>query len=188
MSDMKVEKGNQGYIASRKKIDLIWLLVFVILGIAIFLAGYFITHTRANIFTVLAVLFVLPGAKRIVALFVMLPRNGVDRERYERVRGAVGEGKLYTDFVFTSTEKIMHLDFLLIKNGNVLCVIASSKQDVGYMKKYLEDNIHKISEHYHVKFFNEDEKFLKQVQRLAKTETEENREKALIEFLNASIV
>lgn len=184
---MKVEKGKQGYISSRKKIDFVWLLVFIALGIGIFLVGYFISKTRANIFTVLAVLMVLPGAKRMVALFVMLPRKSVEKERYERVKNAVGEGTLYTDYVFTSTEKIMHLDFLLVKNGNVLGVIAPSKQNVDYLKKYLTDSVHKISEHYHVKFFDDDEAFLKQVQRLSQVEADEGREKVLLDFLHASI-
>lgn len=184
---MKVEKGKQGYISSRKKIDFAWLLVFIALGIGIFLVGYFISKTRANIFTVLAVLMVLPGAKRMVALFVMLPRKSVEKERYERVKNAVGEGTLYTDYVFTSTEKIMHLDFLLVKNGNVLGVIAPSKQNVDYLKKYLTDSVHKISEHYHVKLFDDDEAFLKQVQRLSQVEADEGREKVLLDFLHASI-
>lgn len=185
---MKEEKGNPGYISSRKKIDLIFLLLFIVLGIAIFLAGYYITKTRANIFTVLAVLMVLPGAKRAVALFVMLPRKSVEKERYEKVKDAIGEGTLYADYVFTSTEKIMHLDFLLVKSGNVLGVIAPSRQDVAYVKKYLPDSVKKISSHYHVKLFDNDEEFLQQVKRLAQTEADEEGEKALLEFLYASIV
>lgn len=184
---MKVEKGMQGYINSRKKIDFLWLLAFIALGIAIFFAGYLINRTRANIFTVLAVLMVLPGAKRLVALFVMLPRKSVEKERYEYVKNAVGDGTLYTDYVFTSTERIMHLDFLLVKNGNVLGVIAPSKQNVDYLKEYLTDSVHKISEHYHVKLFDNDEAFLKQVKRLSQAEVEKGREKALLDFLNSSI-
>lgn len=185
---MRVEKGEQGYICSRKRRDLIWLLAFVIIGIAIFLAGYFITKTRANIFTVLAVLMVLPGAKRVVALFVMIPRKSVPKDRYEKVKAAVGEGTLYTDYVFTSTEKIMHLDFLLVKNGNVLGVVASSKQDVPYMKKYITESVHKISSNFHVKIYDNDETFLKQVARLTHIEADAGQEKALLEFLHASIV
>ena len=183
-----MEKGNPGYISSRKKIDLIYLLLFIVFGIVIFLAGYYITKTRANIFTVMAVLMVLPGAKRGVALFVMLPRRSVERERYEKVKNVIGDGTLYCDYVFTSTEKIMHLDFLLIKNGNVLGVIAPSRQDVDYVKKYLPESVNKISSHYHVKLFDNDEEFLGQVKRLAQTEPDEEQEKALLEFLYASIV
>ena len=58
---MKVEKCQVGYISHQKKTDWIWLAAFVFIGIAIFLTGYFWTHTRANVFTVVAVLMVGPA-------------------------------------------------------------------------------------------------------------------------------
>lgn len=181
----RIEKGKQGYISSRKKIDFLWLLGFILLGIGIFLAGYFLTHVRANIFTVLAVLMVLPAAKRVVALVVLLPRKGVSRERYEKIQPLVESGTLYVDYVFTSTEKIMHLDFLLIKNGNVMGVIAPSKQDVVYMKKYLADCVHKVAPNYHVKVFKNDEELMHHVERLTQVEAEEGKEKELLEYLHS---
>lgn len=184
---MKVEKGNPGYIQYRKKIDLIWLLGFIVLGIAIFLTGYFITHTRANIFTVLAVLMVLPGAKRIVALFVMIPRKSVSGERYDKVKKECTGGILYTDYVFTSTEKIMHLDFLYVKSNTVLAVVAPSKQDEEYMKKYLKDSVHKISSEYKVKVLKKDEEMIRSLRQLSQAEDIEPKE-TLIDFLRASMV
>lgn len=180
---MKIKKGNLGYIKHRKKIDLLWLLAFIALGVAIFLLGYFITHVRANIFTVLSVLMVLPAAKRIVALIVLLPRKGVSQERYEKIKPFIENGTLYADYVFTSTDQIMHLDFLLVKNGNVLGVIASSKQDADYMNKYLSDCVKKTAPGFHVQLFDKDEKLISHVQRLTKTEAGEEKEKALLEYL-----
>lgn len=45
--------------------------IFVVLGVAIFLTGYLWSGVRANIFTVMAVLLVLPAAKHLVALIAM---------------------------------------------------------------------------------------------------------------------
>lgn len=182
---MKIEKGMQGYIKKRKQADLLWLLLFVALGAGIFLTGYFLTHVRANIFTVLSVLMVLPAAKRIVALIVLLPRKGVSEERYEKVRVLTENGTLYADYVFTSTDKIMHLDFLLVKNGNVLGVTGSSRQDVEYMKKYLTDCVKKTASGYHVRIFDTDEELASHLQHLTKVEAEESREKALLEYLHS---
>ena len=74
-----IDKGEFGYIRNQKKINLIWLAAFILIGVAIFICGYLLTKTRANIFTVIAVLMVLPAAKRVVALVVMMPRRGVER-------------------------------------------------------------------------------------------------------------
>ena len=57
---MKIEKGEWGYLNRQKKMNLLCLAGFVLAGVAIFLVGYLWTHTRANIFTVLAILMVLP--------------------------------------------------------------------------------------------------------------------------------
>ncbi|HAP20422.1 MAG TPA: hypothetical protein DCR27_04035, partial [Lachnospiraceae bacterium] len=119
---MKIDKCELGYIAKKKKISFLWLMVSVLIGVAIFLIGYFWTHTRANIFTVVAVLMVLPAAKHIVSLIILFSKKGVSKERFDKIKEASGNAILLTEYVFTSTEKIMNLDFVLIKNGNVLAV------------------------------------------------------------------
>ncbi len=180
---MKAEKCTQGYIKKRIVKELIWLLIIVTVGAGIFLAGYLYIRVRANIFTVLAVLMALPGAKHVVSLIVFLPKKGVSRERYEEVASHVGNGTLYTEYVFTSTEKVMHLDFLLVKNGNILCVPATSRQDKEYIRNYLNDCINKAAPGYHVRLFDKDEDLLSHLNRLTKTESDSNKEKALTEYL-----
>lgn len=185
---MIVEKCSPGYITSRKKISALWLFIFIVVAVGIFLAGYFWTHTRANVLTVFAVLMVLPGAKRVVNLIVMLPRKSVGKERFEKVKKAAGEGVVFTDYVFTSTEKIMHLDFVVIKNGNVLGVTAPSRQDVTYMKKYLADSVHKVASSYIVTVFDSDEQMIKQLSRLSQIEGEPEKEEKVVEYLRSLAV
>ena len=185
---MKVEKGYVGYISRQKKLNWLWLGIFILIGIAIFLLGYFWSHTRANVFTVLAVLMVLPAAKRVVSLVVFLPRKGVGAERCARVTAQMGEGILFSEYVFTSTEKIMHLDFLIIKNGNVLAVPALSHQDVEYMKKYLTENVHRIAPDYHVRFFDKDELLLNHLGKLTETPVSAEKDSQLAEHLRTLAV
>ncbi len=179
---MKIEKGEWGYLNRQKKMNLLCLAGFVLAGVAIFLVGYLWTHTRANIFTVLAILMVLPAAKRIVALVVLLPRKSVGRERYERVREMAGDGILLVDYVFTSTEKIMCLDFLFIKNGNVLAVPAAG-QDVEYIKKYLTDSVHRADASFHVQLADSDKKLRSQMERLAESPASPESEQAVLSAL-----
>jgi hypothetical protein len=185
---MVVEKCNSGYINNRKKISFLWLLAYIVIAAAIFLVGYLWTHTRANVFTVMAVLMVLPAAKRIVNLIVMLPRKSVEKSRYEEMKKQVGTGVLLTDYVFTSTEKIMHLDFVVIKNGNVLAVTAPSKQDSEYMKKYLTDSVHKAASGYVVKVFDSDEQLLKYLLGMSRIEGAKEKEEKVVEYLRSLAV
>lgn len=182
------DKCKPGYISNQKKVSIFWLLIFIAIGVGIFLIGYFWTHTRANIFTVIAVLMVLPAAKRIVGLIVMLPRKSVEQERFDKMKQAVGEAVLYTDYVFTSTEKIMHLDFVVIKNGNVLGVIAPSKQDVPYLKKHFSDSIHKLAPDFKVRLFENDEELMKHLSKMTSLEVAPAREEKIAEYLHSLAV
>lgn len=183
-----VDKCGFGYIKKQKKVNLIWLLVFVLIGVAIFVCGYLLTHTRANIFTVIAVLMVLPAAKRIVTLIVMFPRKSVERERYDRMAQVAGEDILFTDYVFTSSEKIVHLDFLLIRNGNVLGVTAPSRQDTEYMKKYLTDSVHKAAPEFNIKVFDTDEQLIRYMDKLTQKEADPERTEKVRDLLHSLAV
>ena len=185
---MRIEKCCPGYIASRKKISALWLVFYRAIAAGIFLTGYFITHTRANVFTVLAVLLVLPAAKRVINLVVMLPKKSVSKERYDKMAREADGAVILADYVFSSTEKIMHLDFAVVKNGNVLAVIAGGKQDIEYMKKYFSDCVRKAAGNYHVSFFETDEQLLQKLPRLSKTEGEAETEEKLVELLRSLAV
>lgn len=180
---MKTKKGEYGYIAGQKKKNLMVLLVLIVIAIGIFLTGYFLHKTRANIFTVMAVLMVLPGAKRVVALVVMVPKKSLEKSRYDKVKELAGDSTLFVDYVFSSTEKIMHLDYVLIRNGNVLGVVAKSKQDVEYMKKYITDCVQKTVSSFHVKIVDTDEQFEKQLEKLTQVEVSPEQEEKVVDLI-----
>ena len=71
---MKVQRGEFGYIRTRKRRALTGTLLMAVIGIAVFVVGLLLNKmSNRNIFTVIAILFVLPGAKNLVALIVTFP-------------------------------------------------------------------------------------------------------------------
>lgn len=162
MEKIKGTKCEFGYIQKQKVFQSLMLLLFVAVGVGLFVAGLLITGTRANIFTVLGILMVLPAAKRIIALVVMVPRKSVDKGRYDQMRQTVAEeGILYTDYVFTSPDKIMSFDFLIIQNQNVMGILSEKKQDEAYILDYLKKSVESQTSGYQVKLFSSDEEFYK---------------------------
>lgn len=178
------------YIKKQKIFQSCMLLVFIAIGAGLFLAGFLITKTRANIFTVLAILMVLPAAKRVIALVVMLPRHSVERERYDRMKSALPSNQvLLTDYVFTSTDKVMCLDFVIIGGQTVTGVCpgghapdtAAGKREREYMAYYLVKVVQGVAPEYRVQLVETDEQFF---ERYAKTggkepETDEERDEVV---------
>lgn len=180
MEKIKGRKCEFGYIQKQKTFQSLMLLLFVAVGVGLFLAGLLITGTRANIFTVLGILMVLPAAKRIIALVVMVPRRSVDKDRYDQMRETVSEeGVLYADYVFTSPDKIMSFDFLIIQNQNVMGVLSEKKQEQAYILDYLQKGVDSQVSGYHVKLFSSDEEFYKFYRRMAGEDRQERDEESV---------
>lgn len=166
-----LEKGTYGYIDRQKKRKVIMILLILLIAVAIFVAGLLLNKmSKANIFTVLAILCVLPWAKQVVALVVLFPFHSVEKERYERVRklveGQAVEGvRFYTDLVITSSEKIMNLDFAVVGAGQVLVLVGKTGQDAGYIRDYLTKGVHNWGD-FRVKVLDREKLFVKELENL----------------------
>ncbi len=249
-----MKKSNPGYIRQYRRTNLIWLLVWIVIGVGIFTTGWLIWHTRANILTVLAVLSVLPGAKRIVALIAAGRKKSVSIERCHQVETEVepyiyagdldlheyepeekssasaddssisdemdsepkssadeetateeavsdetdsGRGRspyeepeipwnvIFTDYIFTSTEKIMMLDFMVVTGGTVFVLPASTNQDQDYVKKYLTDGIRKWSTGIDIRFVWDDEKLHAGLKGLQESKVSPRERREVLEYLKS---
>ncbi len=138
-------RGQQGYVDTQKAFRIRKTLCYVLAGIGIFVLGLCLNKfEKSNIFTVFAVLTVLPATKALISVIVLLPYRSVEKERVEKVRGLLlGEDVMYTDVVFTSREKIMFASFLVITQDEVLCLAGREKEDTAYMEKYLGGELKK---------------------------------------------
>ena len=81
-----LNKGTYGYIVKYKKrfglISLFWILWIAVL----FTVGCLIYQTKMNIWTLFAVLFVLPAARSWVAFIVMLTYHSGDEKDYKHIQ------------------------------------------------------------------------------------------------------
>ncbi len=175
MKNIKGTKCEFGYIRSQKKFQALMLLLYIAIGAGLFLTGFLITGTRANLFTVLGILMALPAAKRVIALVVMVPRQSVEKERYDKMKSVLsGDSALLTDYVFTSTEKIMNLDFVVIYRKNVIGILGRDGQDIKYMTDYLQKGIGEIASGWHVRIFFSDEDFYKFYKKMPESDREDD--------------
>lgn len=141
---MKIEKGQPGYIRAQKTKYLIWTIGEFAIVIAVFVLGYMQTKTRANLFTVVAIVGCLPAAKMLVEFITMAPYKSIDSEKYQEIEEKADLITTAYDMVITSSEKVMPVDVIAI-SGHVVCGYASSpKTDevllAKHIKKILRDN------------------------------------------------
>lgn len=173
-------KGEYGYLKQRKSRALIGTVGFALIGIVIYVIGLLLNKmSNQNIFTIFAVLFVLPMTKQLVRVIVLFPYHPITEERFQRVSEKLPEGmELMTDLVITSSEKVMHLDFLAVGNRQVVALLGKEKQDISYVRKYLADGVACWGANYKVKIVDSEKIFLQELASVPvigqKEESEEN--------------
>lgn len=155
------EKGEYGYITKSKKYDIIKMLIYVGIALVIFVVGLLLNKmSYVNVFTIVAILFVLPWARVLVEFILLFPYDTPKQEDYEKWKAIVPEGsRLLSDVIITSTEKSMGLDFMVLGRGYVFGFATKEKQDNQYVQNYLKKGVEQNSNVYQVKIFHKEKDF-----------------------------
>ena len=140
MKKQKLERGEYGYLKQRKNKALVGTFLMVLIGVAIFGLGLLLNKMEAtNIFTVVAICMVMPAAKFFVSYVVMFPYQPITPETGERLASyaKAGDTVLY-DVVFTSSEKVMHLDCIFVTGHQIIGYTSRAKDNIQIMQEYLK--------------------------------------------------
>ncbi len=124
----KKTKGDLGYLKYAKTKKTLHLVLLIAAGIGIFILGLALNKWEArNVFTILAILMVLPAARVFVSLVILLPYKPVGEEVKNKVEALKRENdELFFNVVFTSSEHVMHLDALLVTEHQAVGLFTDS--------------------------------------------------------------
>lgn len=163
----KVQKGAYGYIDAQRKIETIKTIVLFGLAAAIFLVGYLTTGTKKNLFTVVAVVSVLPAAKQMATTVLFYKYPSGSREAYERISEITGCVTSVYDLVITSYDKISEILHIAIAGKTIIGYSEKAKTDekfvADFIKQTLEQNGYKGTS---VKIFKNQETYLARLEEL----------------------
>lgn len=133
----KIIKGEPGYLDYKKRVEILRTVIYFALVAAVFFLGLSQAHTRNNLLTIVAVLGCLPSAKALVGVIMRLPHPSVSQEEALKFKSVTENLTTACDLIVTSREKIMPIEFILIKGDIVLGYASSKKVDPDYAKEYI---------------------------------------------------
>ena len=157
------EKGEFGYLNYRKKLNLIKMIVSFAVVAAVLIIGFIVYKTRANIFTVAAIVLVLPAAKMAVAYFVVLPHKPADNE-LESKSGSLG---VYYDLIFSNSKKPIGTQAVVVSDAAVIALTNENNADKKLFETSLKDFMANDSRNVNVTLYNDEKSFLSRVSTLA---------------------
>lgn len=154
-----------GHVRSEKKKMILGIVSMIVIGLGIFFLGLALNKwDKKNIFTVIAILFVLPMVRYLTTLLVLLPYRTPNVKSYETVKQNLKDGcVLYSDYVFTLGEKIWCLSFLVISGETVVGLVPKGYDKTKKLQETLEDGMKKRQYFRKVVITDSEEKYLKLV-------------------------
>lgn len=158
---MKKEKGQYGYIQYKKIYQLLLTFGCLVLVMGILFGGLIYYKTISNVFTVMAVVLVIPAAKFGVGYIVLIPYKSPDESLYNQLLS--DKYTLMSDLVITSEQKIMGVSLAAIKAKRVYCYITDKKTDLADTERYLKEILNKEFQGVAVKNYSDYDKFKKAV-------------------------
>lgn len=143
MKKQNLERGEYGYLKQRKQKALFGTFCMVLIGVAIFVLGLLLNKMEVtNLFTVIAVCMVMPAAKYFVSYVVLFPYAPMSEETAKRLASYAKDGDtLLYDVVFTSAEKVMHLDCIYVTGSQIIGYTSGKKDKVQIIKDYLKKEL-----------------------------------------------
>ena len=178
---MKQRKGEPGYITRHKKAVIIKATFEFAIVIALLLLGWFQTHTRLNVLTIVAVLGCLPASKGLVEVIMILPHKSIDPTLVLKVQDVSPSLCVAYDMVMTSEKHIMPIDCVVISDNTVCGFSSSKKIDLSFAQKHIKQYLY--ANQYtdvSVKVFGDEIAFLKRVKEMnqhAEQREEKNNQK-----------
>lgn len=185
---MKYTKGQFEYSKYKKKIEAIKTIVLFAIPIAIFLMGYYTTHTKANLLTIVAVLGFLPASKMLISLIMNLRVPSVTDEDNAVINASVGALRGLYNIYFTSYDCNYYIAHMVVTNDSITGYTNDSNFDENGFKKHLEkhmklDGITGIN----IKIFNNLDTYVRRLNELNRLETELNSNQLIDLLMNISL-
>lgn len=153
---MKLQKGEYGFIRSRRKIEVLRTVLMFALSLAVFLIGYSVTKTRANLFTVVAVLGILPASKCAVSMIMFLKSKTGSKEAYDEIAAHMDGLPAVYDLVITTTERAYPVLAIACGGRFLYGFVEKRGMDIKKLEQHLAQML-KQNQHsgMHVKLFED---------------------------------
>ena len=186
----RIERCEYGRIRWEKRKLFVGVLSMIAIGIAIFVLGLFLNKfEKRNIFTVVAILFVLPMARYLATLLIMLPHKTPERTLFDQVQKVQPKGSiLLSDYLFTSSQCPMCLSFFVLTGHELIGLTESKKEKSDKIRDFLSGELKRREIPGKVVLYDDKNRFTDALKMIPEaTKTEEDMQE-LLEFLRSLAV
>ncbi len=182
---MKIQRNDKGYLANKRKREIIKTVIFFAVPISLLIAGILTTKTRMNVLTIVAVLGMLPASRILVTTIMYIKSKGISDEDYAQIKDLTRAVTGSFDNVFTTYEKTYEVPSVVVRSGNVCGYVTKEYKTLDALEKHLTTCIKKEGYSVNVKIFENLDAYKTRLQSLSKLEeSEQEKDLAILQILH----
>lgn len=133
MKFLTTEKGTYRYINRQRIIEIFKTIILFSFAIGLYLIGYLTLKTNKSLWTIFAVLSVLPAAKSAVIMIMFLRFSSISNDDYSAIEESRGSVPLKYEYAFTTREKSYFVKSAACYDNTVI-VLMDDKYNKGKNK------------------------------------------------------
>lgn len=163
-------KGSYLYLDTQKKYEIARTVLYFAISFAIFFTGIYLTGSKKNLLTIVAVLGMLPASKSLVSVIMFC--------RFKSFTQKISEIKALSayDMVFTSEKINYHVYHLCVSGGSVIGYSPDKNFDENKFKDHIRtylssEGIDSIT----IKVFNEKNTYLSRINDLKASDEKDKK-------------
>ena len=122
----------------KRKVEILRTGIYFVIVLAIFALGYWQTHTRLNLLTVVAILGCLPASKALVGVIARYPYQSIELSQAKEIAGKSKHLTVCYDLIITSKEHIMPTDCIVISGHNIYGYTHYEKVNTDELGKHIK--------------------------------------------------
>lgn len=179
------QKGTYGYIRKQLIFEIIKTVVLFAMALGIFFIGLITLHTKKSLWSVFAVLALLPACKSLVGVIMLARFKSLSAESYKKYSENAGNICMLYENILTSSQSAFYVPVMFAAGGSLVCYMPKGK-DASALKSHLESVIKNAGHECVIKVFDNEDQFLKRLSEVsASSVPATNREIAIAETIKA---
>lgn len=180
MNKRKKHKGEIGYLIYQRNVVLIQTIVLFAAALLVFFTGYFWTNTKANIFSIIAVLILLPASRSTVSLIMYVKIPKYQTEILKPFEHKETKVQLLYQMYLTSYQKNFPITCFAVYGNHLIGYTEFAKCDVNACETHIDGILKQNAvKNVTIKIFREWNKFEERVSQLEKMEPSKQDEEVV---------
>ncbi len=153
-------KGTYGYIKKQTIFELIKTIVLFAMALGIFFMGLYTLHTKKSLWSIIAVLALLPACKSLVGLIMFLRYRSLPEADHERYMKATKGVSTLFENIITTSDYTFFIPVIVVAHQSVICYCDKAQKNTDDLKKHLDNVLKNAGHKYTVKIFDSEDAFI----------------------------